>query len=64
MTDVTANFLFAHAFEFRLLLAVAVLPLTYAAIQIISFIGRSVEAIRTKTNDSVSTTTLSAAGAR
>ena len=64
MTDITANFLFAHALEFRLLLAVAVIPLTYAAIQTISFIARSVDAIRAKANNSVSTTAFSAASAR
>lgn len=64
MTHITDTFLFAHALEFRLLLAAAVIPLTYVAIQIISFIARSVDAIRAKANDSASTTAFSAAGAR
>ncbi|MBS1228390.1 MAG: hypothetical protein H6R17_1667 [Proteobacteria bacterium] len=68
MNDITANFLFAHAFELRLLVAVAVLPVSYAAIQIALFIGRAAESILSKFNsagaNSVSTGAYSAAGAR
>jgi len=68
MNDITANFLFAHAFELRLLVAVAVLPVSYAAIQIALFIRRSAEFILAKANSAganpVSTAAYSAAGAR
>jgi len=68
MNDITTNFLFAHAFELRLLVAVAVLPVTYAAIQIALFVGRAAESILAKANSAganpVSSATYSAAGAR
>jgi len=68
MNHITDTYLFAHAFELRLLVAVAVLPVTYAAIQIALFIGRSAESILAKANSAganpVSTTAYSAAGAR
>lgn len=68
MTHITDTFLFAHAFELRLLLAVLVLLVTYGAIEITSFIARSAGLILAKTKsigiNNGSTGTYSAAGAR
>lgn len=64
MNPITDSYLFSHALEFRLLLALIIVPLTYAAIQITSFIVRSVGSILTKTNGLGSSGAYSAAGVR
>jgi len=68
MSHITDTYLFAHAFELRLLVAVAVLPVTYAAIQIALFVARSAGSLLAKFNEigasSVSTGAYSAATAR
>ena len=68
MNDVTANYLFAHALEFRLLMALLIVPLTYAAIQAIQLIVRAAGSIFAKANsvgaNELSTGTYSVAGVR
>ena len=68
MNHITDTFFVAHAFELRLLAAVMVLPVTYALIEIASFIARSAESILAKANsigsNNLSTAAFSAAGAR
>lgn len=68
MNHVTDTYLLAHALELRLLVAVMVLPVTYAAIQLASFIARSAGSILAKFNaigaTTVATGNYSAVGAR
>ena len=60
--------LFAHATEFRLLLALAIVAASYALIQITLFVGRAVRFVQAKLNsvnaDQAATTAFSASGAR
>ena len=68
MNHITDAALLAHTLELRLLVAVMVLPVTYAAIQLTSFIARRAGSLLAKFNSfgaaSVATGNLSAAGAR
>jgi len=67
MNSITASYLLAHTFELRLLLALIIVPVTYATIQIALFIGRAADQLITKLS-SVCTHNVpaaySAAGAR
>ena len=63
MNDITANFLFAHALELRLLLALIIVPVSYATIQLALFIGRTADYVLTSVSNGA-TTAYSAAGAR
>ena len=60
--------LFAHATEFRLLLALTIVAASYALIQITLFVGRAVQFVQAKLNslnaDQAATTAFSASGAR
>ena len=60
--------LFAHATEFRLLLALAIVAVSYALIQITLFASRAVRFIQAKLSSAnasqASTAALSASGAR
>ena len=64
MPTITDNFLMAHALELRLLLAVTVIPATYAAIQIVSFIARVAAKFKHAGTNDESLSAYSAAGAR
>jgi len=68
MTPVTDYYLLAHALEFRLLLALIIVPVTYAAIQSALFVGRTARSVVAKVNSlgssNGSTAAYSAAGAR
>ena len=68
MNHITDTYLLANTLELRLLVAVLVLPVTYAAIQLTSFIARGAGAILDKFNsfgaNHVATGSYSAAGAR
>ncbi|MBS1228389.1 MAG: hypothetical protein H6R17_1666 [Proteobacteria bacterium] len=48
MNPITASYLLAHAFELRLLLALIIVPATYATIQIALLIGRTADQLITK----------------
>ena len=68
MNDITANFLFAHALELRLLLALIIVPVTYATIQIALFVASTARSLLATVNSigtrDVATAAYSAAGAR
>jgi hypothetical protein len=68
MNHIADSFFLTHALELRLLVAVTVLPATYAAIQLTSFIARRATAILAKFNSfgasTAATGSYSAAGAR
>ena len=60
--------LLSHAFEIRLLLAVIIVPVSYAAIQAVSFLASAATALLAKFNNfgasNVATGAFSTAGAR
>jgi hypothetical protein len=68
MNDIAANYFFAHALEFRLLLALLIVPVTYATIQTIELAARAAQSILAKVNsvgaNHASTAAYSAAGGR
>lgn len=66
MNTISDSFFFAHAFEFRLLLALIIVPVTFAAIQFTSLVARMAGSIVAKANRNRESTAgaFSAVGAR